>query len=223
MCGRFTFILPWSEIVRLYRLTLDKDIFRNLGEPRYNIAPTQNVLFVHHGENGEQILDEGRWSLVPHWAKETPKIATFNARIETADTAPAFRDSFKAKRCLVAADGFYEWTPSDDGKKDPWHIFLPDHQPFSFAGLWAYNGLLDLRSCTIITGPAEGAVTQLHGRMPIILAPEVYDEWLDPKTTKDRARELLKHNLNRQLQFHRVNRDVNSSRFAGKPEPLNPL
>ena len=125
MCGRFTRYLPWSEIHRLYRLTRDWEKQRN-DAPAYNIAPTDQVPFVTAGENGAHKLREGRWWLVPWWAKEMPKAAMFNARIETADTSGAFKDAFKSKRCLIPADGFYEWTKSPaDGGKDPWHIYLP--------------------------------------------------------------------------------------------------
>lgn len=117
MCGRFTHHLPWSEIHGLHQLTLDNDRGRNT-QPRYNIAPTQNVLFVHNDADGKQIVDEGRWWLVPFWAKEMPKATLFNARSETGSTTPAFRDAFKSRRCLIPADGFYEWTVNaDDGKK----------------------------------------------------------------------------------------------------------
>ncbi|ESZ77915.1 MULTISPECIES: SOS response-associated peptidase family protein [unclassified Mesorhizobium] len=94
----------------------------------------------------------------------------FNAWIEGADTASAFRDDFKSKRCLIAAGGFYEWTISPaDGKKDPWHIYQPGHAPFSFAGIWAYKSNLDITSCTIITEPAADPMKQLHDRQPLIL------------------------------------------------------
>ena len=171
MCGRFTRYLSWSEIHRLYRLTASADTGRNT-EPRYNIAPTEDVLFVTAGDDGNHKLREGRWWLVPWWAKEMPKGAMFNARIETADTSGAFKDAFKSKRCLIPADGFYEWTKSPaDGGKDPWHIFLPGPAPFSFAGLWAHNDKLGITSCTIITMPAAEPMRQLHDRQPVILDP----------------------------------------------------
>lgn len=139
MCGRYTRYLCWSEIHRLYRLTAPAEIGRN-DEPRYNIAPTEEVPFVTAGEDGNHQLREGRRWLVPFWAKEMPKAAMFNARIEDVDTAPAFRDAFKSRRCLISADGFYEWTISPaDGKKDHWHIYQPGPRAVSFAGLWAYN------------------------------------------------------------------------------------
>ena len=161
---------------------------------------------------------------MPFWAKELPKGAMFNARIETIGTSQAFRDAFKSKRCLIPADGFYEWTVNpDDGKKDPWLIYQPGGTPFSFSGLWARNEKLGITSCTIVTMPAAGAMTKLHDRQPAILDPAVYEEWLDPATSGARAKELLEtQNLDGALEFHRVSRDVNSSRFQGKPQ-LNPL
>lgn len=224
MCGRFTRHLPWSEIHRLYRLTLDRETGRN-DAPRYNIAPTQDVPFVTAGEDGAHMLREGRWWLVPFWAKELPKAAMFNARIETVDTSPAFRDAFKSRRCLVPADGFYEWTKDPaDGGKDPWYIHLPGGVPFSFAGLWAQNDTLGVTSCTIITAPATEPMTRLHDRQPVILDPACYEEWLDPSTPRDELKPLLAHDLDGTLAFHRVSRAVNATRggadHAGLIVPL---
>src|SRR3954468_3732553 len=149
MCGRFTRMMPWPELVRLYKLTETWERQRN-DAPAYNIAPTDPVPFVTAAENGAHRLREGRWWLVPWWAKEMPKQAMFNARIETVETSGAFKDAFASTRCLIAADGFFEWTKSPaDGGRDPWHIFLPGPRAFSFAGLWAYNKKLDITSCTI--------------------------------------------------------------------------
>ena len=161
------------------------------------------MLFVTAGDDGNHKLREGRWWLVPWWAKEMPKkTPMLNARMETADTSGAFKDAFKSKRCLIPADGFYEWTisPADRGR-DPWHIFLPGPQPFSFAGLWAHNDKLGITSCTIITMPAAEPMRQLHDRQPAILDPAVYDAWLDPATPEPKA--LLDRNLDGELQFHR--------------------
>lgn len=142
----------------------------------------------------------------------------FNARIETVDTTPAFRDAFKSKRCLVPADGYYEWTKSPaDGGKDPWHIFQPGHAPFSFAGLWAYNSNLDITSCTIIIGPSAAPVNQIHDRQPLILDPAYYDAWLDPKTPAGDLRDILSHHIDGQLQFYRVGRDVNAAAIDKRP------
>ncbi len=223
MCGRFTFEHEWPVFLDLYDLDPAQERGRNT-QARYNIAPTQDVLIVHNDVEGKQMAQNARWWLVPFWAKELPKGAMFNARIETIGTSPAFRDAFKSKRCLIPADGFYEWTVNqDDGKKDPWLITQPGGDPFSFAGLWAHNEKLGITSCTIITMPAEEPMSQLHDRQPAILDPAVYKEWLDPTTSGARAKELLdNNNLDGTLEFHRVSRDVNSSRFTRKPK-LNPL
>lgn len=224
MCGRFTRYHSWRDIHRMYELT-DSEEGRNT-EARYNIAPTQDVLFVTADKDGHQKVREGRWWLVPSWAKEMPRYALFNARSEDAAEKPAFRDSFKNKRCLIPADGFYEWTKAEDGGKDPWFIHLPDQQPFSFAGLWAYNTALDITSCTILTAAAQEPMKQLHGRQPIILDPAVYDAWLDPATPVPEAKELLAHDRDGDLEFYRVGREVNATRggtdHAGLIGPLNP-
>ena len=113
-----------------------------------------------------------------------------------------------------------------DGGKDPWHIFLPEHKPFSFAGLWAYNRQLAITSCTIITMPAGEPMRQIHDRQPVILDPAAYDAWLDPETPAgSREGAALAHNLDGELQFHRVSRTVNSVKNQGGDciEPINPL
>ncbi|THK34962.1 SOS response-associated peptidase [Ensifer sp. MPMI2T] len=216
MCGRFTNMMTWPELIALYRLTLEEYYGRNT-EPRYNIAPTDTVPFVHNDREGKQVLEDGRWWLVPFWAKEIPRGAMFNARTEEADTKAAFRDAFKLKRCLVPADGFYEWTAGDDGGRDPWFIHLPDRAPFSFAGLWARNKALDITSFTILTMPATDPVKTLHDRQPVILDPAVYDEWLSADTAVADAKALISRNLGDALQFHRVSREINSSKFEGDP------
>ena len=225
MCGRFTRYLSWSEIVRLYRLTAPAELGRN-DAPAYNVAPTDPVPFVTAGENGAHRLREGRWWLVPWWAKEMPKAAMFNARSESADTSGAFKDAFASTRCLIPADGFYEWTKSPaDGGKDPWHIFLPGHQAFSFAGLWAYNRKLDITSCTIITAAAGEPMRQIHDRQPVILDPAAYDAWLDPADAGRPRRRACLANLDGELQFHRVSRTVNSVKNQGGDciEPISEL
>lgn len=216
MCGRYTQVRPWREIVRLYRLT-DQDAERNTAA-RYNIAPTQEVPFIHLAREGSQTVSQGRWWLVPHWAKELQsKYPMFNARSEDAEKKPAFRGSYKSKRCLIPADGWYEWTKAEDGGKDPWFIHLGDMEPFSFAGLWAYNTNLEVTSCTILTAAAVAPIDTVHGRMPIVLSPEHYDAWLDPATSVQDAKALLSDNLGSSCQFHRVGRAVNSSKTESDP------
>jgi putative SOS response-associated peptidase YedK len=173
MCGRFTQFHTWRDIHAMYSLSRPQDTGRNT-EARYNIAPTQTIPLVTLDEDGNQIVRDARWNLVPWWAKEIPKQLMINARIETVDTSGAVKDAFRLKRCLIPGDGFYEWTVNEADKgKDPWHIFLPDHEPFSFAGLWAHNDKLDITSCTIITMPAGDPMRQLHDRQPVILDRDI--------------------------------------------------
>ncbi|WP_295808862.1 SOS response-associated peptidase [uncultured Nitratireductor sp.] len=213
MCGRYTQIMSWREVVEHYDLTAE--YFGRNTAPRYNIAPTQDTPFITADKDGGRRVREGRWWLVPVWAKEIPKYTLFNAKSEEADKKPAFRDSFKSKRCLIPADGFYEWTKADDGGKDPWFIHLPERKVFSFAGLWAYNPALDVTSCTILTAAAGKTMSPVHNRQPIILDPDFYDAWLDPEASVEDAKAVLVHDLDEQLVMHRVSRDVNSSRFQG--------
>ena len=216
MCGRFTNEMTWEELHALYSINDKGPPSSNL-QPRYNIAPTQPVHFAHLDRAGHLELNEGRWWLVPHWAKEVPKATLFNARIETADSTPAFRDAWTYRRCLIPADGYFEWTTSAvDGKKDPWLLQMPDGEGFSFAGLWANNHHLGVISCTIITAPAVPEIEHIHSRMPIILPKEVYRAWLDTDLKGDDAKALLVGSqIDSMLSFHRVARDVNNSRYEG--------
>ena len=213
MCGRFTNELTWSQLHALY--SIHERPVTNL-PPRFNIAPTQDVDFVHLDRAGNIEMDRGRWWLVPFFAKELPKATMFNARIETVDTSGAFRESFKSRRCLIPADGYFEWTEGEDGGKDPWFFQLPDGAPFSFAGIWAHNDNLGVTSCTIITAPAVPEVAEIHNRMPIILAPEAYRTWLNTELQgKDAKALLLDAQIDSQLEFFRVGRVVNNSRYDG--------
>ncbi|UNK36598.1 SOS response-associated peptidase [Shinella sp. H4-D48] len=213
-------MLPWRELVALYRLT--ENIKSRNTEARFNVAPTQTVPFVRLDDEGNQTVDDGRWWLVPHWAKDMPKAAMFNARIETVDSSPAFREAFKTKRCLIPADGFYEWTKALDGGKDPWLIQMPGGAPYAFAGLWAHNTRMEapVTSCTIITAPAVSPISQIHDRMPIILAPDEFDAWLNPATPVNDLKGILAHHLDGQMQMHRVSRDINRSKFTDRPAPI---
>lgn len=230
MCGRFTAEYNWAELHALY--SLSDELFpvppHNM-QPRYNIAPTQDVDFVALDKAGNRELLRGRWWLVPFFAKELlTKLPMFNARIETVDTSGAFREPFKKRRCLIPADGYFEWTTSlVDGKKDPWLLQLPEGKLFSFAGLWAHNDNLGITSCTIITAPAVEHIAHIHGRMPVILEESAYEPWLSGKAQGADAKALLLNNhLDAQLQFHRVGREVNNSRYEGtdtKKPIVNPL
>ena len=213
MCGRFTNELTWSQLHALY--SIHERPATNL-PPRFNIAPTQDVDFVHLDKAGNMEMDRGRWWLVPFFAKEIGKNAMFNARIETVDTSGAFREGFKSRRCLIPADGYFEWTKAEDGGKDPWLLQLPDGAPFSFAGIWAHNDNLGVTSCTIITAPAVSEIEHIHTRMPIILSREAYRTWLNTEVQgKDAKALLLDAQIDSQLEFFRVGRAVNNSRYDG--------
>ncbi|WP_316859254.1 SOS response-associated peptidase [uncultured Cohaesibacter sp.] len=221
MCGRFILKGSWAEIYEMYNLIRPEDTARNM-PARYNIAPTQDVFYVKE-QAGKRQLQEGRWWLVPHWARELQsQYPMFNARSEEAHNKPSFRDAFKSGRCLIPADGYYEWTTSKiDGKKDPHLLHLPDFEPFAFAGLCSYNAALDLHSCTILTAPAVEEIRHIHPRMPVILKPSSFDNWLDQETGMDDARCLLREHRDSELISYRVDRAVGNSRASG-PELIAP-
>ena len=183
MCGRYTQTSSWSELVHLYRITEGATPL-NLG-PRYNIAPTQDVAVVRAAPNGGgRALARMRWGLVPSWAKDIAIGARLiNARAETVAEKPSFRDAYRRRRCLIPANGFYEWQKRPGGVKQPYRITLEDQQPFAFAGLWERweraSDSKPVQSCAIITTEANDLLRPIHGRMPVIVDAANYDAWLD--------------------------------------------
>ncbi len=178
MCGRFTLRTPMNKVAELF----GADETPN-SEPRYNVAPTQPVAAIRIGSAAEtREIVFLRWGLIPHWADD-PSIGNrmINARAETVSSKPSFRQAFKKRRCLVVADGFYEWQKVD-GKKQPFYIHLKDDQPFGFAGLWErWSGKgEEIQSCTIITTEPNELMKPIHNRMPVIVQQEDYDRWLNP-------------------------------------------
>src|SRR5918992_842703 len=178
MCGRHTLTTPVGKLAEEFEIT------RPLPEvpARYNVAPTQEVAAVL-AEDDERHLEMLRWGLIPSWADD-PGIGSrmINARSETAAEKPSFRKAFKERRCLIPADGFYEWQKTNGGKQ-PYHLKMRDGRLFAFAGLWeSWKGDEEgeIRSCTILTTDANDLVGEVHHRMPVILPPETYDLWLDP-------------------------------------------
>ena len=180
MCGRFTSSSP-PDVVAAY---FDAAIRETLAEPSWNVAPTDGVHAVLEAED-ERWLDVLRWGLVPWWSKDTRGAARMiNARAETLSSKPAYREAFEKRRCIVPADGFYEWRVLDDGKsKQPYYIHRTDGDPMAFAGLGAIWRTPDdgrLRTCSIVTTKANDTVASFHDRMPVILPPSAWDAWLDP-------------------------------------------
>ena len=191
MCGRFTLRTPPEQLATLFELPEVPTV-----EPRYNVAPTQPVAAVRENPGtGQREMTFLNWGLIPFWADD-PSIGSrmINARAETAPDKPSFRAAFKYRRCIVPADGFYEWQKRN-GKKQPHLIGLPNGEPFGFAGLWEHwerDGSA-IESCTILTTDANDLVKAIHNRMPVILHPEDYDEWLSVEVQEaDRLRHLLR-------------------------------
>lgn len=184
--------------------------------PRYNIAPTQSVPSVVADEGSGRVLRMMHWGLVPRWAKD-PSIGSrmINARSETVAEKPSFRSAMKRRRCLIPADGFYEWKKTEGGKQ-PYYIQLSSGKPFAFAGLhelWTGGGESALESCTIITTTPNELMAGLHNRMPVIISEEDFDEWLEPvELGADRRGELLAPWAGEPLVARPVSRTVNSPR-----------
>lgn len=220
MCGRYTLHLSWAEIHELYDLSFKADRHRNT-PPRYNIAPSQDVLVVRAEESAQRVA-EVKWGLVPHWAKEDFKRPQINARGETVHEKPMFRTAFKHGRCLIPADGYYEWV-KDGEKKQPYHLYLDGTRPFSFAGIWSRNEAQEIESCAIITGVPADQIKHIHNRMPVILPESSYAQWLDETTAPDKAQGMLADNLGSELTFHPVSTYVNSPRNQGEDciEPVD--
>lgn len=181
MCGRFTQTQPATVIAQIFQLAEVPEI-----SPQYNIAPSHSISTIFHPTAPDpRTYKQLQWGLIPHWAKD-PKIGNklINARAETVAEKPSFRQAFQKRRCLVIADGFYEWkTQPNQKQKQPYYFHLQNHQPFAFAGLWEQwkdpTGQT-LETCTIITTEANEIMAPIHDRMPVILAEKDYEQWLDP-------------------------------------------
>jgi putative SOS response-associated peptidase YedK len=192
---------------------------------RYNVAPGDDVLAVTTDRDGRRRGEMLRWGLVPSWAK-TPDtgLKMINARVETVSERPAYRRAFERYRCLIVADGFYEWRPAPGGPKRPFHITRADGALFAFAGLWSIWHAPDggtLRTCTILTRAANSAVAPLHDRMPVILDPRHESLWLDTTTPADSVDEMLVGLPADDTALTEVGLAVNDARYDG-PDCLAP-
>ena len=184
MCGRYTLTDPDPARIRA-RFGLDESAkLSGEEEPRYNIAPTDPVLAIRRGERGEPELGRLRWGLIPgRWAERRSGPPLINARVETLERQPAFAESFRERRCLIPADGFYEWRDGESGKTPVW-ISLADGGLFAFAGIWAAlpsrDGADELHSCAIVTCEPNELIRPIHDRMPVVLTPDAEARWLEP-------------------------------------------
>ncbi len=190
MCGRFVLFASPDMLQAEFDLAAPPTGLT----PRYNIAPTQPVAVI--ANKGERSIEMFTWGLIPSWAKERSiGSRMINARAETLAEKPAFRAAFRKRRCLIVADGFYEWKKEGTGKT-PMFIRLASQRPFAFAGLWEYwqpPGAEPVLSCTIITTDANALVSPIHDRMPVILPASAYDLWLDPAPREPAALMALLH------------------------------
>lgn len=181
MCGRFAFYSPSEAVAALFGANQSVEV-----KPRYNIAPTQYVAAIRRDENQSNELTMLRWGLVPFWAKD-PSIGNrmINARSETVAEKPSFRNAYRKRRCLILADGFYEWHREGD-TKIPYFISLADGSAFAFAGLWEHWDSKEsdesLQTTTIVTAAANDFLAQVHHRMPVVLQPDTAKRWLDGET-----------------------------------------
>jgi putative SOS response-associated peptidase YedK len=207
MCGRYTLRTPVDTLAERFEI----DDAPSSIAASYNVAPTQGVATVLV-EDGKRKLEMLQWGLIPSWADD-PSVGNkmINARAETVAEKPSFRKAFRNHRCLVLADGFYEWQKGANGKQ-PYYIRMEDDSPFGFAGLWEswHNGR-EIRSATIITTDANDVVAPIHNRMPVILHPEDYELWLDPDfDEKEPLTALLKPYPAEVMEAYPVSRSVNS-------------
>ncbi|NIL94868.1 MAG: hypothetical protein GTO71_10635 [Woeseiaceae bacterium] len=211
MCGRFAFYSPSEATAALFGASGSAPV-----EARYNIAPTQYVAAVRNADDESRELTVFRWGLVPFWAKD-PSIGNrmINARAETVAEKPAFRAAYRHRRCIVLADGFYEWR-REGSVKTPYYVSGADGQPFAFAALWenwtSKESGETIESTTLITTEANEFMAALHHRMPVVLSPETANRWL---TGDDEAIEFALENTP-ELRAWPVDRRVNNARNEGE-------
>jgi putative SOS response-associated peptidase YedK len=208
MCGRYTLSAPAEVVAELFELAEVPAL-----ERRYNIAPTQEAPVVRLARDGGRRLHLLRWGLVPYWADD-PSIGSrmINCRAESAAEKPAYRDHFRRHRCLVVADGFYEWR-AEAGGKQPYWIHRPDGEPFAYAGLWSRwdKAGEPLDTFTILTRDAHPEIAAIHPRMPVVVARDDWAAWLDPALTdREPLADLLRRSTGAGLVTRRVSRRVNS-------------
>ena len=211
MCGRFAATTPREELMKLYRL-LDSVIT----VPRYNIAPTQPVAAIWE-QHGRREARFARWGLVPGWVKDPRDFPLIiNARVETMAEKPAFRDALKHGRCIIPANGYYEWHTNADKSKQPYYITMEDDRPMALAGFvasWMGPNGEEIDSVATITVPANDQLSTVHDRMPVLLEGEAIEAWLDGANVRAReAAQLALPLADGALKFHPVSRRVNSAR-----------
>ncbi len=214
MCGRFSITLPSDAMAQLFAAQPDNDLPE---VPDYNVCPTNRIHAITGGDDAPRRLTAMRWGFLPHWYKKTnggPLL--INARGETIAEKPAFRSAVRQRRAIVVATGFYEWTKTPEGERDPWHIFASDGAPLAMAAIWQdWTGPEGetLRTCALVTTAANKTMSRIHHRMPVILAPDDWPLWLGE--AGQGAARLMKAAPENALEMYRVDRKVNSNRAKG--------
>lgn len=217
MCGRFALTLPNDAMAQLFAARPANDLAE---VPNYNICPTMPV-HVISATSGMRHLGMMRWGFLPHWYQsETAGPLLINARAETLAQKPAFAMACRARRCLIPATGFYEWTKDASGKRLPWYIDATNGAPLAFAGIWQSWGPDAQKTCAIVTTAANQTLSPIHHRMPLVLPPQDWPLWLGEAGKG--AATLMQPGPEEQLQMHRVSPQVNSNRAAG-PELIEPF
>ncbi len=217
---------------RIVQKTLPKFIAKRFGvsdenirppenfSPRYNIAPSLQILAIRLRPNAERELLPLTWGLLPSWAKESKiSFATSNARAETVAEKPTFRNAYKTRRCLIPVDGYYEWQATPTAKQ-PWYVSAKDGQPLALAGLWEEwkgDGII-IESCTIIVTSANPLLETIHDRMPVIIAENHWADWLAPQTKAVVVKSMMREYDAQFLQAWPVSTQVNSTRNQGGTE-----
>lgn len=211
MCGRFAITLPKEAMADLFDVQIDAAAAEAL-RPRYNVAPSQAIPVIALGQDGTRKLVMMRWGLHPAWLKEPPGAKSMiNARAETAADKPFFRDAFKKRRCLIPADGFYEWK-RDGEIKQPFFIRRKDRAPMVFAGLWErWKGEGDETVLTVamLTVGPNAVMKPIHDRMPVLLEPDAFAFWLDPKSPREPLEWMARPAPDTVLEAYPVSRRVN--------------
>ena len=221
MCGRFTLAAKPTALATLFDLDKIPEI-----TPRYNIAPTQPVAAVRLvSQDQKREFTYLTWGLIPSWAKDIRMGSRMiNARSETVAEKPSYRAAFKRRRCLIPAEGFYEWQKLE-GRKQPHYIAMRDRNPFAIAGLWEHweggDGSV-IESCTLLTTTPNELVKPLHNRMPVILHPDDYDEWLYPGADPGLLLHLLRPYSASEMMAYPVSTFVNSPANDG-PDCIRPM
>jgi putative SOS response-associated peptidase YedK len=222
MCGRYTLTADLKKVADRFGAPLPPASATY--NPRFNIAPTQAVIVV--GDDGKRYMKQMRWGLIPSWAKDTAiGYKLINARAETLAEKPSFRDALRKQRCIIPADGFYEW-PKLGKAKQPVRIVLKSREPFGFAGLWEHWNSPEgeeVLSCTIVTTDANELLKAVHHRMPVILTRDAEALWLDPKTREpEKLLPLLRQYPADEMEFYPVSQEVNTS-AVDKPSNIVPI